>query len=69
MQVNLYREKAPPDQVVLTKIPAYPASFIKAFDSIATWLFQPEMVSNKSVWLKPACVFTETKEIVEDVGY
>lgn len=61
MQVSLYRQKAPPDQIVLTKIPAYPASFINAFDSIATWLFQQEVVTNKSVWLKPACIFTETK--------
>lgn len=61
MQVSLYREKAPPDQIVLTNIPAYPASFIKAFDSIATWLFQQEVVTNKSLWLKPACVFTETE--------
>lgn len=61
MQVSFCREKAPPDQIVLTKIPAYPASFINAFDSVATWLFQQEVVTNKSVWLKPACVFTEAK--------
>ncbi|MEO6844204.1 MAG: hypothetical protein ABI184_03465 [Ginsengibacter sp.] len=61
MKVNLYREKAPPYQIVLAKIPAHPASFIKAFDSIATWLFQQEVVTNKSLWLKPACLFTETK--------
>ncbi|MEO8713169.1 MAG: hypothetical protein ABI405_13645, partial [Parafilimonas sp.] len=62
MQVSLFREQAPADQIVLTKIPAYPAYFVKAFDSIATWLFQPDMVSSKSIWLKPACVFTETKK-------
>ncbi|CAN5826838.1 hypothetical protein BH10BAC2_BH10BAC2_49040 [soil metagenome] len=60
LTVKLYTETPPPGQVVLTKLPAHPASFAKAFDSIAAWLFQPEGADIKSVKLKPACVFSES---------
>ncbi len=66
--IKMNKEKAPPDQLVLEKLPAYPSSFIKAFDSIATWLFQPEAVNEKDLWLKPACVFTEAKTGKEPVA-
>ena len=61
LTVELYTQPPPLTQVTLTRLPAYPAYFVQAFDSIAAWLFQPEAVSQKSLWLKPACVFIETK--------
>ncbi|MEP7106757.1 MAG: hypothetical protein ABI760_02220 [Ferruginibacter sp.] len=60
LMVNIYKEMPPPDQVALTRLPAYPASFVGAFDSIAGWLFQPEPISQKSLRLRTACVFQET---------
>jgi hypothetical protein len=60
LTVNIYKEPAPPDQVVLTKLPSYPAYFIQSFDSIAAWLFQPDEVNEKNIRLKPACVFMKT---------
>jgi hypothetical protein len=65
LSVIIYKTTVPKDQVVLTKLLAYPADFVNAFDSIATWLFQPEYEIRKSVWLKPACVFIDTKIPVE----
>ena len=59
--VKMNKEKAPPDQVVLKRLPAYPSYFVNAFDSIATWMFQQDNVNEKDLWLKPACVFSETK--------
>ncbi len=67
LSVNIYKGTLPQDQVVLKRLPAYPADFIKAFDSIATWLFQPEYESEKSLWLKPACVFIDTKIFDEPI--
>jgi hypothetical protein len=60
LTVNIQEETPPPDQVQLTRLPAYPASFVKGFDSIATWLFEPKPVSQKSLKLKPACIFQPT---------
>lgn len=60
LSVKMYRA-LPPDQVVLAKLCAYPTHFAQAFDSIANWLFQPGGESEKSLWLKPACVFIDTK--------
>src|ERR1044072_5122965 len=42
LSVKIYKAMLPQDQVVLTMLPAYPAHFARSFDSIATWLFQPE---------------------------
>ena len=67
LSVNIYKGSLPQDQVILKRLPAYPADFIKAFDSIATWLFQPEYESEKSLWLKPACVFIDTKISAEPI--
>lgn len=58
LTVRMYCEPPPPGQVMLTKLPAYPASFANAFDSIAAWLFTPETPDIKTVRLKPACVFS-----------
>ena len=59
LTVRLYTIPAPPGHVVLTKLPAHPASFAKAFDSIATWLFSPQTEDSKTIRLKPACAFSE----------
>ncbi|CAN5826828.1 hypothetical protein BH10BAC2_BH10BAC2_49030 [soil metagenome] len=59
--VTMDNEKTPSDQVVLKTLPAHPSSFAKAFDSIATWLFQQDDITEKNIPLKPACVFNETK--------
>lgn len=56
LTVNIYTEPSL-DQLELIRLPAYPISFVSQFDSIATWLFQSEAISQKSVILKPACVF------------
>jgi hypothetical protein len=61
LSVKIYNAISPKDQVILTRLSAYPADFIQAFDSIATWLFRPEYETEKSLWLKPACVFIDTK--------
>lgn len=55
---ELYEQPSPPDQVILTKLPGYPAGFVQAFDSIAKWVFQPEDPGQKILRIKPACVFT-----------
>lgn len=55
--VNIYYEQPPSDQVILIRLPAYPASFIASVDSIAEWLFQREAIGVRSIHLKPACVF------------
>ncbi len=60
LTVNIYKEPAPPDQVLLKRVPAFPASFIVGFDSIAIWLFQSEPVAQRSLRLKPACLFQQT---------
>jgi hypothetical protein len=65
--VTIYKTILPKDQVILTKLLAYPADFINAFDSIATWLFQPEYEIRKSLWLKPACVFIDAKIPAEPI--
>lgn len=58
--VNIHDEPSPPDQVQLKRLPAFPASFVKSFDTIATWLFLQEPVSQKSLKLKPAYIFQPT---------
>jgi len=57
LTVNILERSLPPDQVPLKRLPAYPNSFVQGFDSIATWLFQREPVSQKTLDLKPACIF------------
>ncbi len=59
LRVDIRKEPTPADQILLIRLPAYPASFVMAFDSIAKWVFQPEPVNRKSLILKPACVFQE----------
>jgi hypothetical protein len=61
LTVRLYTQPAPAGQVVLTKLPAYSAAFAKAFDSIATWLFNPVPEGEKRIRLRPACVFSQPK--------
>ena len=68
LSVTIYKTTLPKDQVILTKLLAYPADFINAFDSIVTWLFQPEYEIKKSLWLKPACVFIDTKIPAEPIN-
>ena len=60
LTVNIHEETPPPDQVRLTRLPAYPASFVKGFDSIATWLFEPKPIIIKTLTLKPACILQPT---------
>ena len=59
LNVVLFKDPAPPDENELVRLPAYPASFVKSFDSIAKWLFQPDTVDLKYLWIKPACLFEE----------
>jgi len=59
LTVNIIRRAPPKDQVPLRRLPACPDSFVQGFDSIATWLFEPEQVSKKSLKFKSACVFQE----------
>lgn len=66
--VKIYKEAAQPDQVLLTKLQVYPADFIKAFDSIAAWAFQPDYKTEKSLWLKPACVFVDDTTQAEPIN-
>ncbi|ULQ50938.1 hypothetical protein [Flavihumibacter fluvii] len=61
LTVKMNIEKAPSDQVVLERLKAHPVHFIQSFDSLAAWLFQPENITRKEVWLKPACVYTLRK--------
>jgi len=61
LTIKINKEEVPPDQIILKKLPAYPSSFVKAFDSIARWTFEEENVSEKNISLKPACIFSETK--------
>jgi hypothetical protein len=68
LSVNIQVNAPPPDQVPLTRLPAYPASFVQAFDDIAAWLFQPEPVSNKILRLKPACIFQKTVLQAKPIG-
>lgn len=60
LKIDIHKEPAPADQILLTRFPGYPASFVMAFDSIAKWTFQSEAVSHKSMTLKPACAFEES---------
>jgi hypothetical protein len=60
LTVKLFNELSSPDQVPLKRLAAYPASFVKGFDSISKWLFQPEPFNQVSLMLRPACVFRET---------
>lgn len=60
LTVHIYNEPVPEDQVPLKRLPSYPPYFVQGFDSIATWLFQPEPLTEKSLFLKPACVFEAT---------
>lgn len=57
LTVKIQNSLPPPDQVPLIRLPAYPASFIQGFDSIATWLFEPEPVAQKSMKFRSACIF------------
>jgi hypothetical protein len=59
LSVRIFEQPEPTDQLLLNRLPAYPPYFIEAFDSIARWLFQSEPISNKSLIIKPACVFEE----------
>jgi hypothetical protein len=68
LTVDIREELPPPDQVPLTRLPAYPPSFIQGFDTIAKWLFQQEPVSQKTLHFKPACMFQKTEIMGEPVN-
>ena len=57
LKVNIHKDPIPINQVPLRRLIGYPRSFVKGFDSIATWLFQPEPLRQKSLNLKPVCIF------------
>ncbi len=59
LNVVLFKEPAPPDENELVRLPAYPASFVKSFDSIAKWLFQPDTIYLRYLFVKPACLYEE----------
>lgn len=72
LTIKLYTQPAPAGQVVLTKLPAYPAAFANAFDSIATWLFDPLAENEKTIRLKPACIFSQpdyTGELLAELTF
>jgi hypothetical protein len=52
-------EKTPPTEVRLVKLIAHPQHVAKTFEIMARWLFGPEDVTQKEVWLNPACIYTE----------
>lgn len=60
LTVNILKMVLPPDQVPLKRLPAYPDSFVQGFDSIATWLFEPEQISQKTIHVRPASIFQQT---------
>ena len=60
LTVKVLKNATPPDQVPLKRLPAYPDSFVQGFDSIATWLFEPEQISQKTIHIRPACIFQQT---------
>lgn len=66
LTVQIYTEPVPPGEVQLTRLPAFPTFFAEAFDSMATWLFQPVVAGEKKLRLKPACVF-EQREVKDTV--
>lgn len=68
LSVQILKDSVPANQVVLSRLPAYPDYFIKSFDSIASWLFQPESESQKTFRLKPACVFSPALTTQEPVA-
>lgn len=68
LTIHFYYDPAPPNQLVLAKLPAYPAYYIKAMDSVASWLFQIEDVSKKSIYVKPACVFYENEKHFQPIS-
>jgi hypothetical protein len=55
--VSIQRSTPPEDQVRLVRLPAYPASLVQGFDRMATWLFEPEPFSQRTLKFKPACIF------------
>jgi hypothetical protein len=59
LNVVLFKDPVPPDENGLVRLPAYPASFVNSFDSITKWLFQPDTVNLKYLFVKPACLYEE----------
>lgn len=59
--VQFYKEATPAGQIAISGLPGYPASYVKAFDSLAQWVFRDEAIINKSVTLEAACLFDESK--------
>ncbi len=62
LTVYIYKKTFSPDQIPLTRLPAYPASFVQSFDSIAAWLFAKEFVNEKKIRLTPAYVYEEPEK-------
>jgi hypothetical protein len=67
LTVNINRQPSP-GQVIIRELPAFPSYFVQAFDSIATWLFQPGFVNYKTLALKPACLFLNNQAQNEPVS-
>ncbi len=68
LTVNINQPPVPFDQVPLNRLAAYPPSFVMGFDSIATWLFNPEPLKEKSLTLKPVCIFQKTAFISRPIN-
>ncbi|KIC89535.1 hypothetical protein HY58_15555 [Flavihumibacter sp. ZG627] len=56
--VDIHRDKASAGQIILTRLPAHPAVYISAFDSIASWIFQPADIALRELYLEPACMYS-----------
>jgi hypothetical protein len=72
LTVKLHREETPTNPIFLKLLPAHYPDYVRAFDSIALWLFQKEPVDQKSILLKPACVFIPpdlSKPVIEKLTY
>ena len=68
LTVNIIQEPLPFDQVPLKRLAAFPPSFVKGFDSIATWLLSPKPITQRSLTLKPPCIFQETVFVAKPVN-
>jgi len=68
LRVKIRKDPYPPDQVPLRRLVAYPGSFVKGFDSIATWLFSPDSAREKTLSLKPACLYQNPYPVNKPMG-
>ena len=68
LTVNIIQEPLPFDQVPLKRLAAFPPSLVKGFDSIATWLLRPKPITQRSLTLKPPCIFQETVLVAKPIN-